>query len=214
MRPIGTPSRGLTTCGSRPYATVSTRHGRREHDVHDYYRIADVWDGSRRASQVHVRPPWWRTLPGAPASSGRLRPDGRIRVLEPDAPLPVVWRDDVALDFPSLHGPAERMRRAFLAQDEPAAQCVIGIEVLRRRTVRGCRVPVQVVVPSVCGHCGGRGEAWDDPCRPCGGAGVADEPRYVALRVPAGVRDGACLRYSLEVPHTSPLLLDVRVTVR
>jgi hypothetical protein len=190
------------------------RPGRREHDVHDYYRIADVWDGSRRASQVHVRAPWWRTLPGAPAASGRMRPGGRTRVLDPDAPLPVVWRDDVALDFPSAHGPAERMRRAFLAQDEPAARCVVGIEVLRRRTVRACRVPVQVVVPSLCTHCGGRGEAWGDPCAPCDGTGLADERRYVVLRVPAGVRDGARFCYRLEVPHASPLLLDVRVTVR
>ena len=181
--------------------------------MHDYYRIADVWDGSRRASQVHVRAPWWRTLPGASSTQGRLY-GGRIRVLDPDAPLPVHWRDDVALDFPSAHGPAERMRRAFLAQDEPAARSTLDIEVLRRRTVRACRVPVQVAVPSPCGHCGGRGEAWGDPCAPCGGAGVADESRYVVLRVPPGVRDGARLRYRLEVPHASPLLLDVRVTVR
>jgi hypothetical protein len=133
--------------------------------------------------------------------------------LDPEAPPPV-WRDEVALDFPSLHEPAERMRCAFLAQDEPAARCVVSVEVPRARTVCTSRMPVQVVVPSLCSHCGGRGEAWGDFCAPCHGAGVADEARYVVLRLPAGVSDGARLCYQLEIPHTSPLLLDVRVTLR
>jgi hypothetical protein len=181
--------------------------------VHDYYRIADVWDGSRRASDVQPRGPWWRAVPGSPVPAGRLRVEGRARSLEPDVSVPVYWRDDVALDFPSLAGPADRMCRAFLAQAEPVTRCMLVIEVPRRRTARVSRVPVEIRMPSACGSCGGRGEAWGDPCPTCDGAGVEPAARYVVLRVPADVRDGARLRYRLEAPHAS-LLLDVRVHVR
>lgn len=180
--------------------------------MHDYYRIADVWDGSRRASHVQWRAPWWRAVPGSSAPAGRLRLGDRARGLEPDAP-PASWRDDAALDFPSLAGPADRMCRAFLAQAEPLTRCMLAIEVPRRRTARVSRVPTEVVVPAACGTCGGRGEAWGDPCPTCDGTGVEAAPRYVVLRVPAGVQDGARLRYRLEAPHAS-LLLDVRVHVR
>lgn len=181
--------------------------------MHDYYRIADVWDGSRRASQVQVRAPWWRTLPGTSEWQAKAR-GGRPRVLDPDATVPPLWRDDAALDFPSLDGPAERMRRAFLAQDEPMARLTIVVDVPHRRTLRPSRVPVEVLVPSLCAGCGGRGEAWGDPCGPCDGTGVEHERRYVVLRLPVGVRDGARLRYPYDVPHAKPLLLDVRVCVR
>lgn len=105
------------------------------------------------------------------------------------------------------------MCRAFLAQAEPVTRCRLTIEVARRRTLGVSRVPAEVVVPSACGPCGGRGEAWDDPCPTCGGTGVEHAVRYVVLRVPAGVQDGARVRYRFEAPHAS-LLLDVRVHVR
>ncbi len=181
--------------------------------MHDYYRIADVWDGSHRASRVQVRAPWWRTLPGTPEWQSRTR-SGRPPVLDPDGTASMCWRDDAALDFPSLHGPAERMRRAFLAQDDPIARLPLVVDVPQRRTERASRVPVEVVVPSLCAACGGRGEAWGDPCAGCGGTGVAPQRRYVVLRLPMGVRDGAHLRYPYDVPHAKPLLLDVRVRVR
>lgn len=180
--------------------------------MHDYYRIADVWDGSRRASRAVVRAPWWRTLPGtSPQVTAR---GGRARVLDPEGHAPFTWRDDVALDFPSTRGPAERMQRAFLAQDAPPTRCAVAVDVPRRRTLRTSRVPIEVAVPALCGPCGGRGEAWGDPCADCAGAGVADRVRYVVLRMPAGVRDGARLCYRLDAPHMAPLMLDVRVTLR
>lgn len=182
--------------------------------MHDYYRIADVWSGPHRTGPLTERTPWWRTLPGTSGHTAPVTRGGRVRVLEPDATMPALWRDDVALDFPSAQGPAERMRRAFLAEDDPPTRCRLDVEVSGRRALRVSRVPVQLVVPSLCDRCGGRGEAWGDPCATCDGAGVEDESRYVLLRLPAGVRDGTRLCYRLEVPHTSPLLLDVRVNVR
>lgn len=188
------------------------------HTVHDYYRIADVWDGSRRASPVNVRVPWWRTVPGMPALHERLAGlPRRVRVLEPETPMPAIWRDDAALDFPSLHGAAERMRRAFLAQEDPVACRAVAVDLPRAAAPpapRASRVPVRIVVPTPCERCGGRGEAWGDRCVVCDGAGVEEQARYVLLRVPAGVRDGARLRYRLEAAHAPPLLLDVHVNVR
>jgi hypothetical protein len=181
--------------------------------VHDYYRIADVWDGSRRALHAQVRAPWWRTLPESSARlGGRL--SGRARVLDPEVSEAPAWRDEVALDFPSLHAPAERMRRAFLAADEAAPSLRITVDLPRRQSPQARRVPVQIVLPVCCGRCGGRGEVWGDVCAACDGRGLRDQPRYVLLRVPADVGDDTRLRYRLEGTHTPTLMIDARVRVR
>lgn len=181
--------------------------------MHDYYRIADVWDGSRRARHAQVRAPWWRTLPEPLARLGAWRA-GRVRVLEPELTEAASWRDEIALDFPSLHAPAERMRQAFVAADGGEARHMVTLELAQRSARHARRVPVCVAVPACCPTCGGRGEAWGDPCVACDGRGLREEPRYVLLRVPADVRDDARLRYRLESAHTPALVIDARVRLR
>lgn len=183
--------------------------------MHDYYRIADVWDGSRRTQQAQVRAPWWRTLP-EPSAGRASRVSGRVRVLEPEVADATGWRDDVALDFPSLRAPAERMRQAFLAHDDAAHSTSVTVDVvlLRAQTLRPRRVPVRVPLTACCARCGGRGETWGDTCLACEGDGSRDEPRYVLLRVPPDVRDGARLRYRLDGGHAPGVVIDARVRVR
>lgn len=181
--------------------------------MHDYYRIADVWDGSRRAHHARVRAPWWRTLPET-TSRWSARLSGRARVLEPDSTETAAWRDEVALDFPSVDAPAERMRQAFLAAEASVPHRFVTIDLTARHTLRARRVPLRIALPVCCARCGGRGEAWGDPCVACDGRGLCDEPRYVLLRVPADVRDGARLCYRLEGAHTPTVVIDARVRVR
>jgi DnaJ-class molecular chaperone len=45
-----------------------------------------------------------------------------------------------------------------------------------------------------CPVCAGRGFHVVDPCSACGGHGLAQRPRRVAFRVPAGVDSGSLLR--------------------
>jgi hypothetical protein len=182
--------------------------------VHDYYRIADVREGTTRAHQARLRAPWWRTLPDAPSRwNGRLA--GPVRVLEPETtPDPATWRDEVALDFPSLQDSAERMCQSFLAAERAEPRRFVTLDLDARHTLRARRVPLRVALPVCCARCGGRGEAWGDPCTACDGDGLRDEPRYVLLRVPKNVRDGARLRYRLEGAHTPTVIIDARVRIR
>jgi molecular chaperone DnaJ len=47
---------------------------------------------------------------------------------------------------------------------------------------------------SSCPKCNGTGELVEDKCAQCGGKGIVDEEREVAVKVPAGVGDGTRLR--------------------
>jgi hypothetical protein len=181
--------------------------------VHDYYRIADVSDGSSQPrADRHAR--WWPVLPAGcgPRAAGVER--GRLpRVLNPQTPFMPLWRDDVALDFPSARSAAERMRQAFLAAEwEPGPRAVV-VSVPRGAAGRSARVPVHLDVQALCGGCGGRGEAWGEACHACAGDGSEAVARYVLIRVPAGVRHDTRLRYRIEVPHAAAFDLDVHVIV-
>jgi molecular chaperone DnaJ len=50
---------------------------------------------------------------------------------------------------------------------------------------------------TTCPHCHGRGRVVRDPCRSCGGQGLAKKAVEIEIRVPPGVEDGTELR----VPH-------------
>jgi len=45
-----------------------------------------------------------------------------------------------------------------------------------------------------CPHCHGRGQAVKTPCRACGGRGLTQKERTLAVKIPAGVEDGARIR--------------------
>ena len=77
----------------------------------------------------------------------------------------------------------------------------------------GTIVPLEVALPGLCGHCGGRGESWSDPCDSCCGTGECDHPHHVHLAVPARVADGTRFRFVLSSPRARPTRVEVTVSV-
>jgi len=47
---------------------------------------------------------------------------------------------------------------------------------------------------TTCPHCHGEGEVIKEPCQDCGGAGLVNKKKKVALKIPAGVDTGARMR--------------------
>jgi hypothetical protein len=181
--------------------------------MHDYYRIAEVSDASRRVARpvpawamlAHALP---RTMPSAPAP--RLPP---VRALELERPVGAALRDEVALDFPSARQALDHARRDFAEADAPVLVSIdVALAPIDLR--RSARVPLCVHVPSVCEPCGGRGEVWSDPCEGCQGAGTATVARYVVVRVPANTAAGSVLRYRLALPYGPLVRLQVRLAAR
>lgn len=124
------------------------------------------------------------------------------------------FRDEVALDFPSLDAAADRMRVSFLATEALTATCQAEVRLTPTEAEAGPRVPVQVVVRSPCPACGGRGQTWGGACEPCAGTGDGVLRHQVHVKLPSGVRDGARLLYSVAPPQGATTLVDLRVSVR
>jgi hypothetical protein len=144
----------------------------------------------------------------------------------PSSPLPRVDRlaaypadpgracfaDEAGIDFPALAVAVERMRHAFVgAEGSPAIDIPLGIG--RGSAQRGGDVSVQLPVRRTCERCGGRGEAWDEPCGPCGGAGLTEETRDVTIALPRGVADGDRLLVRLGGRHVVPTAVTLHVTL-
>jgi len=116
--------------------------------------------------------------------------------------------DEVGIDFPSIPAAVERIRAAFV-DEEQASPLRAEIRLSAREAFAGVTVPLDVPVRSACPLCGGRGESWMEWCRACGGTGESLFHHRVRLAVPAGVCDGARFRFRV----TSPLALPTRVEV-
>ena len=56
----------------------------------------------------------------------------------------------------------------------------------------------QFVNVSACGRCGGEGRVIPNPCEECRGTGRTRKTRHIAVKVPAGVDDGAQIRLAGE----------------
>ncbi len=183
--------------------------------MHDYYRIAEVSGASRRAPLRHV-PAWARVAHALAAPSSRTPQQGLhlVRALEPERPMDRALRDEVALDFPSGRQALDHARRDFADAESPGVRIALSVALTALEARRSARVPLCVQVPSTCDACGGRGEAWNDPCEACAATGVADAARYVVVRVPANTPADTILRYRLALPYGPHLRLDVRLTVR
>jgi hypothetical protein len=102
------------------------------------------------------------------------------------------FADEIAIDFPSVGDLVARVRDAW----------------------RGTVVPLEVPLRGTCEICGGRGESWTEPCADCGGTGECQLSHPVRLSVPAGVANGARLRFRVNRPHAAPLRVEVRVAIR
>jgi hypothetical protein len=149
----------------------------------------------------------------------RPRDDGRAarRVLA----MPLVRRtasfdDEVAIDFPSLHGAVERMRASFVAassEGEHLRHLSAELHLSPREAFDGVTVPLDVPVRKLCVACGGRGEIWSDPCDPCGGSGEALGRHPVRLVVPPRVQDGDRFALSLSTPSAPPTRVEVHIVL-
>lgn len=120
--------------------------------------------------------------------------------------------DEVAIDFPSMHGQIGRMRAGF-GDTVDAAPLVARVALSQRQATAGVRVPLEVPFSRTCPGCGGRGESWESACDPCGGSGVATEHHPLTVTVPAGVADGARFAFSIAHPRGHRAHVEVRVAV-
>lgn len=131
------------------------------------------------------------------------------------------FADEVAIDFPSVGRMVERVRQAFLGEgagdhgdSSDGDTHVTDLSLSTRDAWRGAIVPLELPMRGTCARCGGRGETWSDPCVPCCGTGEQLVRHPVRVSVPAGVADGARLRYRVRPPHAPPLRVEIRVVIR
>lgn len=125
------------------------------------------------------------------------------------------FADEIAIDFPSVGHLVERVRDAFLGEraggdDTLTTEVSLSIRDASKGTVVGMEVPLR----GTCALCGGRGGTWTEPCAGCRGTGDSLVRHAVRLSVPAGVADGARLRFRVNTPHAAPLRVEVRVAIR
>jgi hypothetical protein len=124
------------------------------------------------------------------------------------------FADEVAIDFPSVGQFVPRVRDRFLGLPSDAETLTTEVSVSKREASRGTIVPLDVTLRGTCPCCGGRGETWAEPCTACCGTGHAPLHHPVRVSVPAGVENGARLRFRVHVPSAAPLSVEVRVAVR
>jgi hypothetical protein len=123
------------------------------------------------------------------------------------------FRDEVAVDFPSLGTLVDRMRESFLGTDEAVAPLAAVVRLSAREARSGGCVPVDLALRSTCAACGGRGEVWSEPCDGCAGSGGRLTHHQVRVHLPSGVRDGARFLFNLTRRHAAATVVDLRVCV-
>jgi hypothetical protein len=122
--------------------------------------------------------------------------------------------DEIAIDFPSLGAIRDRMCRAFREGDAAACRHFTEICLTPHEAFHGAQVPLSVPLSTTCGLCGGRGEVWMDRCATCEGTGTAVRRLQVSLTIPAGVRDGTRLRFSLGTRSAPSTAVEVLIAIR
>jgi hypothetical protein len=128
--------------------------------------------------------------------------------------LPECFADEVAIDFPSVGRVVERMRDRFLGETAQSAIHLAEVSMSKFEACKGRSMPVDVPVRATCTGCGGRGESWAEPCGGCFGTGESVSRHTVRVRIPAGVVDGARLRFRFYPPNAPSMRVEVRVLVR
>jgi hypothetical protein len=123
------------------------------------------------------------------------------------------FRDEIAIDFPSIGTVVDRMRDGLLGAEGDPAEHVTAVSVSARDAHAGATVPFEVSLPATCGVCGGRGESWAEPCDHCDGSGERARAHRFQLLVPAGVSDGTRFRFLFAPPQTAPTRIEVTVLV-
>jgi hypothetical protein len=124
------------------------------------------------------------------------------------------FADEIAIDFPSVGRVVERIREDFLGETPRDGVLTAELRLSQREASDGLVVPLAVPVRGMCPDCGGRGESWTEPCDPCRGTGDSLFHHAVRLAVPAGVSDGATLRFRINSPHAESVRVEVRVAIQ
>ena len=135
------------------------------------------------------------------------------RAAEPTARRTDWFADEVAIDFPSVSDLLDSMQYAFFganACEELSAEIILS----PLEASEGTTIPVGIPVRQTCRRCGGRGETWQECCHLCGGCGDVRAFHEVELRVPAGVRGGERIRFSLMPPGAPLTRVYVRISIR
>jgi hypothetical protein len=122
------------------------------------------------------------------------------------------FADEVVVDFPSVAPAVDRMRRAFLAQDD-AATLRTAVQISWRAACDGVTLPLEVPVRCICARCGGRGETWTESCLACRGLGIAMLRHELQVTVPSGVLDGARFHFTVTPRHHPPTRIELRVFI-
>lgn len=120
--------------------------------------------------------------------------------------------DEIAIDFPSVASVLDRMRDSFFGD---SASVTLSAEVIlsAKEAFWGALVPLHVPLGGTCPRCGGRGEVWGEWCATCGGGGEVTVAHELRLRVPAGVREGATFRFSIDPPGAPLTVVEVRISI-
>jgi hypothetical protein len=122
------------------------------------------------------------------------------------------FADEVGIDFPSVDGAVDRMRRAFLAAERPAPESAV-IQLSRHQAHAGVIAPLDVPVVCTCRRCGGRGESWTEACHRCGGRGTERLRQQLRVTIPAGVLHGTRFLFTVTPPHNPPTRIELSVLV-
>ena len=125
------------------------------------------------------------------------------------------FKDEIAIDFPSINGLVDRVRDAFLGDDARECTGTVTREVrLSGREARcGTIVPLELPIRGTCRGCGGRGEVWTEPCTDCCGSGDSLVRHPIRVSVPPGVSDGTRFRFKVSSPHAAPVRVELRVAI-
>lgn len=125
------------------------------------------------------------------------------------------FKDEIAIDFPSIDRLVERVRDSFLGDDARDDHDTLRREVRlsNREAKRGAIVGLELPLKGTCRRCGGRGEVWTEPCGACRGSGDALVRHPIRVSVPAGVSDGARFRFRVSSPHAAPVRVELRVAI-
>jgi hypothetical protein len=122
------------------------------------------------------------------------------------------FADEVVIDFPSVAGAVERIRRAFLADERSTPECAV-IQLSPREAHEGVVAPLEVPLVCTCTRCGGRGESWTEACSRCQGRGTERLPQMLRVSIPAGVHDGTRFSFTVTPRHNPPTRIELSVLV-
>jgi hypothetical protein len=131
----------------------------------------------------------------------------------PSTPARSYFADEI-VDFPSVDDLVSRARHAFLGEDGSDPTLTTEVSLSTREATRGTVLPLDVPVRAACGRCGGRGEVWTEMCPACYGSGDQFTRHAIRVAVPAGIADGARLRFRVRAPQAEPVRVEVRVAIR